>query len=813
MPPMPPMPPVRTIGATVVFFGRPAPRHAKDSSRAALTIADTYRPAKPIIVTTASARATDGAAFPPDPAGPIDAMRPTRSLVGERSDIRSPLRVWSLAYGGGVVVRRFLDMRSGLLAGDEDGRLAALHRLGVLDTGAEERFDRLVQLASAVCDVPIALVTLVDRDRQWFKARVGIDMTETAREIAFCDHAIRSLGAGPFVVEDAARDERFATNPLVIGEPTIRFYAGQVITDLDGYRVGTLCVMDRRPRILDDNQTAMLVHLAKLVETELHRREELDLLMELDGVVRSKAAILNSLREGLVVQDTTGAIVDWNPAAEHLLGLSSDELAGRASTDPRWLAVRENGEPWSGDTHPAMLALRSGQPAPPAVMGVHRPGGSRVWLRVNAEPILDDDGAVKGVITSFADVTIEHHQRVLLDATWQTAPIGLVMLDEQRRIVRCNATYAGQVGRPIESLLGIDPASLLHPDDQAAAIGRRVPVGTDGRDTPLEARVCRPDGSEISVAVTTAHLTDPEPMVIAAVVDTTDHRRLTTALVQYRYLFEHATDIIVVVGQDLRARYASPSLTRVLGVPTDGTDLTGALRALAHPDDRALIGEAVRDVLTRPAGTRLINVRLCDRTREWRHFELEIVNLLGQTELDGIVLTAHDITEREQLSRVLEHRATHDHLTGLAARMLFEQQVTRALAQAARHGHRLAVGYMDLDGFKAVNDARGHSAGDALLVDVADRIRDAVRAGDLAARLGGDEFALLLDPVRHINDALLIATRVRDSVLTADPTVGISIGIALNEPPDTTTTIIHRADQAQYHSKNGRTSTVTVATI
>lgn len=143
---------------------------------------------------------------------------------------------------------------------DENDRIAALQRLEILDTPAEAAYDRLVLIASKVFQMPIALVSLVDEERQWFKARVGLEAQETPREFAFCAHAIHDDGL--FVVEDASQDERFHDNPLVAGDPDIRFYAGAPIPAPTGERLGTLCVIDRKPRTLDPEQREILSMLA-----------------------------------------------------------------------------------------------------------------------------------------------------------------------------------------------------------------------------------------------------------------------------------------------------------------------------------------------------------------------------------------------------------------------------------------------------------------------------------------------------------------------------------------------------------------------
>ncbi len=161
---------------------------------------------------------------------------------------------------------------------NEEARLIALDKYAILDTDPEQSFDDLTLLASYVCKTPIALISLVDEDRQWFKSRVGMAASETSRDIAFCSTAI--LQSDVFVVPDALADERFRDNPLVVSDPYIRFYAGAPLINEEGYALGTLCVVDRTPRDLAPDQKEALQALSRLVLAHLEFRRNLILLKE-----------------------------------------------------------------------------------------------------------------------------------------------------------------------------------------------------------------------------------------------------------------------------------------------------------------------------------------------------------------------------------------------------------------------------------------------------------------------------------------------------------------------------------------------------
>jgi len=225
-------------------------------------------------------------------------------------------------------------MRAAPLPPDEAGRIEALLQAGVLDTLPEPVFDDVAALAGHICGTPIALVSLIDDHRQWFKARVGLEARETPRDLAFCAHAI--LEPGLTEIEDASSDERFSDNPLVTGVPGIRFYAGAPLIVRGGHALGTLCVIDRVPRRLGEAQRAALATLSRHVAAELDlRRQARALALEVAARQRAEAQLrernetLKSFAY-LVAHDLKAPLRGIFGYARELVGLHAAEMGERA---------------------------------------------------------------------------------------------------------------------------------------------------------------------------------------------------------------------------------------------------------------------------------------------------------------------------------------------------------------------------------------------------------------------------------------------------------------------------------------------------
>ncbi len=341
----------------------------------------------------------------------------------------------------------------------EMDRLKALDNLNILDTLSEREFDEITFIASQICGTPIALISLVDGKRQWFKSKVGISESETPKDVAFCSHAI--LQEDIFIIPDSTKDERFFDNPLVTGGPHVKFYAGAPLLDpISNLPIGTLCVIDNKPRTLDSSQIAMLKALSNQIYKLLELRIKISALTAANEELVFKKTAFDNMGEGVVLQDQTGKIVDCNNAALKVLGLTADQLRGKSSMDPDWLSIRENGTSFPGEEHPAMVTLSTAKPQKNVVMGIKSKEEDLRWITINSTPIfLGIEKTPSHAVTTFADIT---NEKVAQTALFQSAK--MTSLGEMA------AGIAHEINTPLaiilsathqmESYLGLQPPDV-----------------------------------------------------------------------------------------------------------------------------------------------------------------------------------------------------------------------------------------------------------------------------------------------------------------------------------------------------------------
>ncbi|MBM7115519.1 PAS domain-containing protein [Archangium primigenium] len=324
---------------------------------------------------------------------------------------------------------------------DERQRIQALLRTGLLDTLPEPDYDDIVRLAAESCDAPIALISLVAEERQWFKAKVGLPgVDETDRCISFCAHAIERDEL--FLIEDAHADARFAANPLVLGHPFIRFYAGVPLRTTDGYALGTLCVIDQRPRTLTALQRRSLLGLSRQVELLVRMRErmhamqahneelarahertqalnlrlraEMEERQRIEGELREQRTLLSSILTHIPYsvfwKDRQGAYLGANPHFLQDMGLESQEaLLGK--TDLELSMPRAQAEAYRRDDFEVM---ESGQPKISFEEPLARTSGEESWLLTSKVPLKHPDGTVVGMVGIFADISERRRQQQAL---------------------------------------------------------------------------------------------------------------------------------------------------------------------------------------------------------------------------------------------------------------------------------------------------------------------------------------------------------------------------------------------------------------
>jgi PAS domain S-box-containing protein len=429
---------------------------------------------------------------------------------------------------------------------NEKSRLRALHLLNVLDTEPGPELDAIVRAASLVCDMPISLISLIDSDRQWFKARVGLDASQTLRDISFCGHAI--LDDKIFEVEDALSDSRFAGNPLVTGHPDIRFYAGVPLRLSDGSNVGTLCVIDHKPNRLSEVQRQVLRHLsvtaASLLQKTAQVKRITDWGMEAQQIYAVKArlaAIVEQSDDAMMSNDASGNVSTWNLAAERMFGYSEAELLGQPIVrllPPERLTEDEI----------LLRKLRSDTRIKNFETVRRHRDGHLIPVSISLSPLYGADGEFEGVSRVVRDISeriaAEHaasageaNYKALIDAMFE----GMVVQRADGSIASCNASAERLLGLSFAQMAGtksVHPTWRCVHEDMSVWPGESYPAmqalssGQEIRDAVMG--VYKPGGDLSWISVNAKPLFDGEQekpaSVITTFVDISERKAATDAL-------------------------------------------------------------------------------------------------------------------------------------------------------------------------------------------------------------------------------------------------------------------------------------------
>jgi PAS domain S-box-containing protein len=401
---------------------------------------------------------------------------------------------------------------------NEADRLQALLACEVLDTPDEERFDRLTRVAKNLFNVDITLVSLVDSARQWFKSKQGLDANETPRDISFCGHAI--LNKDIFLIENAIEDERFADNPLVTGPPNIRFYAGAPLANSEGYRLGTLCIIDSKPRKFSADDARNLRDLADCIERELvwmELKSQSEMLYKAQREKEQAANLLTQVIEAsseyaIVATDEEGIISTFNLGAEKMLGYSRDEviqahtpelfhLESELSERSASIATKL-GKEISG--YKALVAMAALEGSYQDEWQLIHKSGRKLNVLLTITPIADLDGKVDGFLGIIKDISEQKNQEARLERSrlelqnfFDLSLSFMCIATTEGFFDKINKTFTETLGYS-ETELKKDPfVSFIHPDDIETTQAEVVKLAKGEPTISFRNRYRKRDGSYI----------------------------------------------------------------------------------------------------------------------------------------------------------------------------------------------------------------------------------------------------------------------------------------------------------------------------
>lgn len=631
---------------------------------------------------------------------------------------------------------------------NENERLNVLHALNLLDTPPEEVFDRITRLVARVLDVPIALVSLVDTDRQWFKSRVGLDAIETPRELAFCAHAI--VQTSPMIVPDATLDERFADNALVTSNPNIRFYAGVPLRSVSGLSIGTLCAIDSKPRKLNADEINILIDLAAVISKEVQMREAM-ILSQATSELAKKAVetiearfrtVFERAGVGIALVAPDGGWLRVNDALCQIVGYSQDEFVK--------LTFQDITHPDDLDSDLYLLRQLIDDEIDRYQLEKRyiTKSGNTIWIQL----IVTKQMSPQGELEYFVSIIKDIQERKEAEAS----------LTELRKDLENRVETRTRDLRLANEMLSSFMAQQLQSEQEL-------------RKREAELQMVLQNANDAYVCI--------------------DHH-----------------GVIRDWNQQAEQTFGWSS-QEAIGRRLDEMIIPVTMREAHRAGLRHYLATGEHNVINR-------HIELTAVRRDGTPLPVEV--RVSPLSIDGKTIFSaflHDITERKQVEAIREHEATHDPLTGLLNRRGMFDLLSQAIARVKRTRASLALLFIDLDGFKQINDTHGHEAGDAVLREVAARLQASIRQTDTAARLGGDEFTVILENIKHgIPDANMLAQKILETLQhpiqldSVTATISASIGISMHHPDDERSAdqLVNAADSAMYTAKHAGKNQVCV---
>jgi diguanylate cyclase len=645
---------------------------------------------------------------------------------------------------------------------NELARLKALYDLEILDTPPEGELDVLVQTAALVCKTPIAAISLVDDKRQWFKASTGLgNTTETSRDVAFCAHTI--LENDILEVNDASQHDVFADNTLVLNEPKIRFYAGVPLTLSDGNNIGSLCVIDKKPKKLNQTQQEILKKLAIAAVKLIEANETIKKLKHTEFLLSEKENLLN--QSGMLANvggwsfDLINNEISWSEQTSKIHNMPFDyqpklDEALDFYTPVSKVIIQKTVENAikTGDTWDLELQITP-------------KGNKPIWIRTVgfAEFNKETNTPVK-LYGAIQDIDNAVHNRMALERSNmrinlanKSANIGIWELDVTTNTFEWDAQ--------MYELYGLTPFSVsssyelwrnsIHHDDREETEDALKKALNGGDDFDIEFRIVYSDNTIKYIHGTAEMHYNELGQLVSAIgvnIDVTERRILANKLSdQYelmRVTLDSIADAVITTDTKGNITWLNPVAERMTGWLNKEAKSRPIKQVfhILHQETRKPVINPVLDCIENNSISGLEEKTiLISKDGVEYGIEDSVAPIYDKNHsIVGTVLVFHDVTEQRKITEEITYKASHDQLTGLLNRSEFELKLTNILESSRLNYNLHSLMYIDLDQFKLVNDACGHAAGDLLLKQVTKILEDTARKGDSIARLGGDEFAIIL---------------------------------------------------------------------
>lgn len=533
--------------------------------------------------------------------------------------------------------------------------------------------------------------------------------------------------------------------------------------------------------------------------------------------------LFENMVQGVFYQQSDGKVTDCNPAALDIFGLTRDELLHKTPEDSHWRVISDDGSELHGENHPSMQALRSGKPINNFIAGIYNPKKEDyVWVNINAIPQFKSGGSKPyQVFVTLHDISKRKHVEDRLReselkfrlATETVSDVFWMSTRGVRSMLYVNSAYENVWQKTRESLFE-NPRSFtesIHPDDIDNYLEKIDKYHAHGIQYEVEYRIVMDDGAvkwiqERGHPVRQA--IDGNLLMAGICVEITKLKQVEERLQMAANVFTFAREGIAITDVDANIVDVNDAFMHITGYRRDEV-LGKNPRILKSGRQNAEFYAMMWDSLTRKGQW---YGEIWNRHKNGNVYA-EYMNISAVKDAQGrtqyYVAVFSDITSQKRHQKQLEHIAHYDALTDLPNRVLLADRLHQGMVQSQRRGQRLALAYIDLDGFKKINDTHTHEVGDQILIVLADRMKDALREGDTIARLGGDEFVAVLIDLYDAKECIPLVSRlltataqpVRVGELTLQVTASIGMVIYPQREDVSPDQLLRQADQAMYQAK------------